>query len=191
LDHVNLNMPVDKSKSYADSQRELTNLAKELAASLAIMVQSSKNSPIEVGENARKVAAIIPKFVDHTRDAISTISEIEIRKGLLESARNVVATSEKLIKGSKTMASDTKSVKTQQLLSATYKEVTESISQLVFAIKTGATGEIKCEEAVENINRRIGELDGAALFAATGQLQKEGGEVELDEVQRSIGNALL
>ena len=187
LDTININMPVDKTKSYADSQRELTNLTRELTAAIANMVKSAKDSPVEVGEHARRVATIIPSFVQHTRDAISTISEVDIRKPLLESARNVVGTSEKLIKASKTMSSDNKNVKTQQLISATYKEMSDSISQLSVAIKKGATGEIKCEEAIENINRRIGELDGAALFAATGQLQKEGGEVELDEVHKNIG----
>jgi hypothetical protein len=49
--------------------------------------------------------------------------------------------------------------------------VTDAISGFVAAIKSGATGEIKCEAAMDSMNKNVADLDGAALYAATGQLQ--------------------
>ena len=76
-------------------------------------------------------------------------------------------------------------------MSGTYKEVTESIAQLVSAIKKGATGELKCEESIDSINKRIGELDSAALFVATGQLSADNDDVDIDELQNNIGTKYL
>ena len=110
------------------------------------MVTSAKIKPIEVGDNAKKVANLIPVLVKNITEALAAISEPEARATLHNGARVVVVATTGLIQKAKLVAADPKNGKNNQQLSLAYKEVTESIAGLVAAIKAGATGEVKCEE---------------------------------------------
>ncbi len=181
-----LRTPVDPTSSYSDQQRELTSLAKELVGAIATTANVAKSRPTEVGENAKKVAGIIQKFAANAVDALSTVDSVESRAELLKSFQTVGASADKFIKCVKMVGQDSKKAQYQQALSATNKEITESISKLVFAIKQAATGEVRCEEALDSVNRRIAELESAALYAATGQLHAEVEDVDLDQVQNEM-----
>jgi hypothetical protein len=58
----------------------------------------------------------------------------------------------------------------------------------VQSIKQAATGEVKCEEAIDSINRRIGELDSAALYAATGELRPDSDDIDIEQVLNDMND---
>eukprot|EP01117_Protostelium_nocturnum_P014479 TRINITY_DN550_c0_g1_i1.p1 TRINITY_DN550_c0_g1~~TRINITY_DN550_c0_g1_i1.p1 ORF type:complete len:2591 (+),score=755.90 TRINITY_DN550_c0_g1_i1:291-8063(+) len=173
-------------KSYAESQKELVDMAKEMVAGIAKMVQTSKSNPAEIGTAAKKVAGLIPKFVDSTLDASTSISDQKAKGDLVNAAKEVVSASAKIIYAAKQVASDPKNAKNNQEVSATYKQITDSISSLISSIKAGATGEIKCEQSIDLIGRSIAEMDSAALYAATGGLHPENDDLDIDQIQSAL-----
>lgn len=61
------------------------------------MVNTAKSTPHEVGEASKKVASIIPKFVTATQFALSSITDKNAQHGLLNSAKGVIQTSDKIV----------------------------------------------------------------------------------------------
>eukprot|EP01119_Soliformovum_irregulare_P011517 TRINITY_DN2899_c0_g1_i3.p1 TRINITY_DN2899_c0_g1~~TRINITY_DN2899_c0_g1_i3.p1 ORF type:complete len:2521 (-),score=930.00 TRINITY_DN2899_c0_g1_i3:18-7580(-) len=177
-------------QSYVTCQRELIGQCKELVAGIAKLTNSAKTAPGEVGTHAKAIAASIETFGTWTVNTIASSSDQEAQNRLTEAARRVFNATNKIIQAAKFVSSDSKSQKNQQAMSSSYKEVTDSISSLVAAIKSGATGELKCEAALDQITRMIGELDSAALNAATGQLQVEDDDVDIEELQSMLTGTL-
>jgi talin len=188
LASYNINAPVDRTVNYAESQRDLTNLAKELVAAIASTANVAKTRPVEVGEGAKKIAGIVQRFASAVVESLDTVDTADSRKDLLSASQNVFQASDRLIKCIKLVAQDSKNPKNQQALSATNKDVTESVSRLVQSIKQAATGEVKCEEAIDSINRRIGELDSAALYAATGELRPDSDDIDIEQVLNDMND---
>lgn len=65
---------------------------------------------------------------------------------------------------------DPKSPITNNKLSESFKNITQSVTKLLTSAKKGAVGEMLCDEAIENISRTVADLDAASIFAAAGQL---------------------
>ena len=176
--------------SYVTCQRELIGQCKQLVAGIAKLTNSAKTSPGEVGTQAKAIAQSMTEFANWSSNTIASATEPSVQDQLADAARRVFNATNKIIQSAKLVSSDSKSQKGQHNLSASYKEVTDSISSLVAAIKAGATGELKCEAALDQINRSIGELDGAALKAATGQLQPEDDDMDMEEFQSMVSASI-
>jgi hypothetical protein len=110
LQTYDVKSPVNGSRDYAGNQQELTKLAKEMVkyyfrnyrqhrkvGAISGMVTSAKIKPIEVGDNAKKVANLIPVLVKNITEALAAISESEARTTLHNRARVVVVATTGLI----------------------------------------------------------------------------------------------
>eukprot|EP01114_Cavostelium_apophysatum_P007404 TRINITY_DN194_c0_g1_i3.p1 TRINITY_DN194_c0_g1~~TRINITY_DN194_c0_g1_i3.p1 ORF type:complete len:2578 (-),score=946.84 TRINITY_DN194_c0_g1_i3:69-7802(-) len=172
-------------KSYSESQRALTELAKQLVGGIAKVVTSSKTNPQEVGDAAKKVATTLDQLVNRAIDATEATEEERARQ-IVEATKAVTLASSRIIQNAKLVSPDPKNVKNLQKLSESYQSVTDSISKMIQAIKAAATGELKAEAAADGIARNIADLDGAALYAATNQLQPERDDMDIEEIQNDL-----
>lgn len=176
--------PPTGNRPYADTQSELTSIAKALVASISEIISQAQNNPSKVGESAKKLAGNVINLVEATYHSLSSVPD-EAQQGLLQATKAVISASAKIVQSGKLMSSDNKNSKNLQQISAAHEEVTSSIANFIGAIKASATGELKCGAAVESINRNIADLDAAALYAATGSLESSE-ETDMEQMQNEL-----
>jgi len=133
-------------------------------------VRASRTEADKLGAASKEVANVLPKIVEASMIAMSSINNEATQKGLKEAVERVVASVQNLLQSAKTVVVDPKSSKSQNAVSTGFKEVTDSITKLIASLKEGAVGYKQCDTAVEQVVSVIADLDAAALFAASGQM---------------------
>eukprot|EP01102_Stenamoeba_stenopodia_P017940 TRINITY_DN650_c0_g1_i4.p1 TRINITY_DN650_c0_g1~~TRINITY_DN650_c0_g1_i4.p1 ORF type:complete len:2027 (+),score=565.48 TRINITY_DN650_c0_g1_i4:223-6081(+) len=175
------------NKSYQQCQDDLSTCSKTLASTISNLVRASRTEADKLGAASKDVANVLPKIVEASMIAMSTINNETTQKGLREAVDRVVASVQNLLQSAKTVVIDPKSSKSQNAVSAGFKDVTDSITKLIASLKEGAVGYKQCDTAVEQVVSVIADLDAAALFAASGQMDVQvGAGVTLEDSQSKL-----
>merc|ERR1712137_324342 len=124
-----------------------------------------------------------------TAAVITTLPDVQ--KSLLTSVMNIAKGAAGMIQNSKKLAENQNDGTAGGNISQGLDNVTNAVSDLLNAVKLGATAERDIELAVENISKVKVDLDSAALFAASGQFSTtvaEGKNVEVlvSELKESL-----
>ncbi|KJE89680.1 hypothetical protein CAOG_009384 [Capsaspora owczarzaki ATCC 30864] len=91
---------------------------------------------------------------------------------LVNAGKGLVSSSTNLIGTAKSLAGNPKDPPSWQVLAANSKSVTDSIKNIVNAIRDHAPGQHECDEAIQEASRQINHIDQAALAAAVGGLER-------------------
>jgi hypothetical protein len=158
------------TKSYQQCQDELNACTKSLASTISNLVRTSRTDAEKLGSASKDVAAVVPNIINATLVAVSSLQNPATQKNLLSSCEDVVGSVRKLLESGVGVVVDPKSTKAQNAVSSGFKDVTDSITKLINSLKEGATGYKQCDAAVEAVVSIIADLDAAALFAASGQM---------------------
>eukprot|EP00339_Tiarina_fusa_P030402 CAMPEP_0117083992 /NCGR_PEP_ID=MMETSP0472-20121206/59125_1 /TAXON_ID=693140 ORGANISM="Tiarina fusus, Strain LIS" /NCGR_SAMPLE_ID=MMETSP0472 /ASSEMBLY_ACC=CAM_ASM_000603 /LENGTH=2110 /DNA_ID=CAMNT_0004812821 /DNA_START=731 /DNA_END=7063 /DNA_ORIENTATION=- len=179
-----LNTPAtrDTTTTYQDCQKNIKGQTRLLANGLSNLATTSSKNPDQIGIASKELTELVSNLIDATRAAAATTNLPEVQKGLLTSVMNVAKGAAGMIQNSKKLAENSGDVQAQSSISQGLHNVTNAVSDLLSAVKLGATAERDIELAVENISKVKVDLDSAALFAASGQFSAsvaEGRNVEI------------
>lgn len=86
---------------------------------------------------------------------------------ITESGRCIIDGSCEMIKAAKSLAVNPRDPPTWQVLANHSKSVSDSIKKLVASIRDKAPGQRECDFAIERLNAKIRDLDGASLEAVS------------------------
>jgi hypothetical protein len=165
--------PPKPTRSYHECQADMNNVSKSLVSALNSLVTAAKSKPEEVGVASKKVASVIPPLIELTRLAAAASTDAEAKQRLPDGTRDIVNATLNVINDAKLVASDRKNPQLQTALGASFKNITNAVSQFVSTLKAAPASEKDVDKALEDVARTMAELDTAALFAAAGQLEAD------------------
>eukprot|EP01087_Luapelamoeba_hula_P023545 TRINITY_DN867_c0_g1_i1.p1 TRINITY_DN867_c0_g1~~TRINITY_DN867_c0_g1_i1.p1 ORF type:complete len:2538 (-),score=652.11 TRINITY_DN867_c0_g1_i1:59-7672(-) len=153
-------------KTYAQASEDVTKTARDLVAAISQMVNIAKADPDRVGDQAKAVAAQVPRLVEAANAAFNATTEEEVRQKLVAATKNVIQSTRDAVGGGKNVAADPKNTEAIAGLSQQQRVVTGAIGELLHSIRLGATLERDADSSVAKINATIADLDSASLFVA-------------------------
>ena len=181
-----LDLPVESSsKSFKQCKDELASSNKALIAAIQQLVAAAKSNVAELGPTSRAVAETINKVIQATRNGMSASGNPAVREALVNSGKSVAGAAREIIINSKVLASDQSNPNSLKKLALSQKTLNDAVEHLINAF---SSGEIDCEDAIEEIRGTIANLDAASLFASAGQLTSDEKNVStLEESQQNLG----
>ena len=170
-----LNTPAqrDNNTTYQDCQKDIKGKTRSLANGLSNLVTTANKNPDQIGVAAKELSELVAQLVEGTRVAAVVTRQPEVQKALLTNVMNVAKGAAGMIQNAKKVAENTKDRQASDNLSRGLSSVTDGVSNLLNAVKLGATAERDIENAVDVITKVKVDLDSAALFAASGQFSAE------------------
>lgn len=160
---------IPEEGNYQLYGNEVVQASKELADCVGEVLSKAKN-PEELSELAQQVGAKYKKLVKSARGAAASASDEDVKQGVLDAVRSLGGSGVRLVDSMKQAAGNPNDPTNRQKLGAGVKDVTQSVSKVVAAIKEGSKGLQICLTAIETIDEIIGDLDTAIVFATAGQL---------------------
>ena len=162
--------------TYSKSQEEMVEKAREVATGVKDFVNSTRQSPEQMGKTAKKVGAMMPEVVEAAKTTAATTKDQEKQQEGLDQAK--VMTDAVL-----GLMSAVKSGNNQQI-AAYAKSTSESIGELLNMLKGGVMASREVDEAIKKINASQGQLDadpnsvqGGDYKSAQQQLQQTSKEL--------------
>jgi hypothetical protein len=181
-----LDLPVEHSgKSFKQCKDELSSSNKALIAAIQQLVTAAKSNVAELGPTSRAVAETVNKVIQATRNGISASANPAVRESLVNGGKSVAGAARDIIINAKVQASDQSNPNSLKKLAASQKSLNDAVEHLVNSF---SSGEIDCEEAIDEIRGTIANLDAASLFASAGQLSSDEKNVStIEESQQNLG----
>ena len=170
-----LNTPAtrDATTTYQDCQKEIKGQTRALANGLSNLATTASKNPDQIGIASQELSDLVSHLINGTRTAAVVTTLPDVQKQLLTSVMNVAKGAAGMIQNSKKLAENSSDMHAQENISSGLNTVTDAVSELLSAVKLGATAERDIEQAVEDISKVKVDLDSAALFAASGQFSAE------------------
>eukprot|EP01125_Pyxidicula_operculata_P006606 TRINITY_DN227_c1_g2_i1.p1 TRINITY_DN227_c1_g2~~TRINITY_DN227_c1_g2_i1.p1 ORF type:complete len:2180 (-),score=747.59 TRINITY_DN227_c1_g2_i1:16-6117(-) len=177
------------SKNYPVVRDQLVAATRELSTQLTELVSADKSNAGEVGLIASRIAEIMPKLVDASRQCAATTKDASAKSEIVETTQVVGENVELLVLTAKQVLEryDENSIKS---LLDTYNETNVSISELIGAVKKGAVGEAAMEKSVASIREAVLKLGVSDIFARAGQLSvdSKNAKTPVTELQSELAN---
>jgi talin len=167
--------------TYQDCQKDIKSQTISLANGLSNLLNTCNKNPDQIGVSARELSDLVTQLIEATRIAAVVTRLPEVQKQLLTSVVNVGRGAAGMIQNAKKVAANSQDRAAASEVSNGLTQVTNAVSNLLVAVKSGATAEKEIEQAVDQIAKIKSDLDTAALFAASGQFSaqvEEGRSVE-------------
>ncbi|XP_053387301.1 talin-1-like [Mercenaria mercenaria] len=167
------------------AKRHFVQSAKDVANSTANLVKAIKALDSNfTEENRQKCAEAAKPLVDAVDELTTFASSPEFaskqakispkarqaQEPITSAGKSLIDGACKMLEAAKRLAINPKDPPTYQLYSNHSKSVSDSIKRLVSAIRDSAPGQKECDEAIENVNKSIRDLDQASLAAISGNL---------------------
>ena len=182
-----LDMPGEpNNKSYKQCKDDLSNSNKALIASIQHLVAAAKTNVAELGPTSRAVSETMNKVIQASKNSINASGNPAVKESLMNGAKAVAGAARELIINSKVLATDPSNPNSLKKLAASQKMLGDTVEILVSSM---STGELDCEDAIDEIRGIIANLDAASLFASAGQLEsEEKGVTTLEDSQNNLNN---
>jgi hypothetical protein len=126
-------------KSYAQAGDELTKQTRELVGGIGKINSVAKNDPENVGAVTQVVANVVPQLVVAINTAIASAADEEVKQKLLNGGKDVIIAARDAISAAKNVAADPKNSNAMSLLSQQQRQVTQSIGNLLNAVRLAHT----------------------------------------------------
>ncbi|KAL6051699.1 hypothetical protein QOT17_019055, partial [Balamuthia mandrillaris] len=167
----NVKKAAQKEKD-ANARRQLitaaeqaVNTTKEIAATAKLVSRKQPGAEQKLQAVVKSLEPAIKAVLAYKK----TNGEMDFRP-LLEAARSVALETNKMIDILKVVSGRPKDAAAQTKLSLTSKSTIDAIKQLIQAVENLTYGDKECKEAIDTIQRAIGDLDAAAINATVGLL---------------------
>ncbi|XP_060579795.1 talin-1-like isoform X4 [Ruditapes philippinarum] len=167
------------------AKRHFVQSAKDVANSTANLVKAIKALDSNFTEENRQKCAEAAKPLVNAVDELTTFASSpefaskqakispkarQAQEPITSAGKSLIDGACKMLEAAKQLAINPKDPPTYQLYSNHSKSVSDSIKRLVSAIRDSAPGQKECDEAIENVNKSIRDLDQASLAAISGNL---------------------
>ncbi len=170
-------------RSYKLCKEDLSNANKALFTATQHLVSSVKTNVSELGPGSRAVAETISRVVAASRNAVAASGSATAKEAVTSSAKTVAGAAREVLINSKVLATDSSNATSQKKLALSQKALQDAVEHLMNSL---STGEIDCEDAIDDIRKINSGLDTASLFASAGQLEAEEKVATLEESQQQL-----
>eukprot|EP01117_Protostelium_nocturnum_P009842 TRINITY_DN350_c0_g1_i1.p1 TRINITY_DN350_c0_g1~~TRINITY_DN350_c0_g1_i1.p1 ORF type:complete len:2417 (-),score=996.87 TRINITY_DN350_c0_g1_i1:42-7292(-) len=164
------------NKNYQDARDDLNDEAKSLLFYVRKLIVIDRDNTVQIANTAKSIGSHILSLLTSTLSILANISDANLRNSILSSVQKLSLSSKSVIQIHRNGAQD-RSLQIEESLSEEFKTVTSSLSKLVEDVKKGkVVGENEniFDDVILSINEIIDDLEGAAIFAAAGQLESTG-----------------
>ncbi|XP_022084654.1 talin-1-like isoform X6 [Acanthaster planci] len=167
------------------AKKHFVQSAKDVANSTANLVKSIKALDGNfTDENREKCAASTKPLLEAVENLVTFASSPEFSsvpakitpqarqamEPIISAGKMMIASSCALIQTAKPLALNPKDPPTWQQLANHSKDVSDSIKKLVSSIRDRAPGQVECDNAIEQVNQSMRDLDQASLAAMSQSL---------------------
>ncbi|XP_038046321.1 talin-1-like isoform X5 [Patiria miniata] len=167
------------------AKKHFVQSAKDVANSTANLVKSIKALDGNFSdENRQKCAASTKPLLEAVENLVTFASSPEFSsvpakitpqarqamEPIISAGKMMIASSCALIQTAKPLALNPKDPPTWQQLANHSKDVSDSIKKLVSSIRDRAPGQLECDNAIEQVNQSMRDLDQASLAAMSQSL---------------------
>jgi len=166
-------LPDPEGRQYTQCRQELTRLCRDIAMSVSNLTNAAKANVEGVGAAGKAVGQLVRRITGITRLSAACSADQSAKGSLVAACKELDTLIGSLIENAKILTANQKNPQALQKITQQYQAVSETVTKLLNAAKQGAKGERETEQAIEEINAVIGDLDAAALFAAANQLEVE------------------
>ncbi|XP_023231887.1 talin-2-like isoform X2 [Centruroides sculpturatus] len=139
------------NKTYSELQNNLTSAAANLNEAASNVVVSSKDTPANLSNSAKKFGTAFEDLLGCGMEIIGQTKDTEVRGQMVVSLKNVSMVSSKLLVTAKSVAADPTAPNSKTQLASAARAVTESINHLVNVCTSAAPGQKECDNAIRNI----------------------------------------
>lgn len=168
------------------AKRQFVQSAKDVANNTANLVKNIKVFASDMSDNNREACAASTKPLINSVESLTAYAlspefaavpakiSAEARSAqvpLIMSGKSMATSSSNYFNVAKALAVNSKDQTGWQQLAQQAKAVSDAMRRLITAIKDNAPGQRECDEALEQINYTINQLDQASLAAISQQLE--------------------
>lgn len=155
-------------RPYNEIRDSLQQTILSIAEKASAINSADKSNLGQMGLQARQLCDVIPKFVNQIRDAQATTQDANARSAIGTSSKALVTAIANLVQQAKN--ADPKVPATEQAIQAAFDSASQVSASVLKALKSGATGEMLIEQAVERVKEAIVQLNRNTIFAQAAQL---------------------
>jgi talin len=158
---------------YGESKVEINRAARVIGSSARALVACDKKNITLMGNSSGVIAEAVPALIAAAKGAAASTEDKAVQSEVLEQTRKLGRACEALAVSAKACAVDSGDARALSTLTGATKAATEAINLLLNAAKRGDVASFAADETVAQVTRNIGQLDAAALYAASGQLERD------------------
>ena len=156
-------------RPYNDIRDSLQQTVLSIAEKTSAINSADKSNLGQMGLQARQLCDVLPKFVAQIKDAAATTPDPAARASIVETAQSLIKATANLVNAAKT--ADPKNPATEQAITQAFEHVSQVSAAVLKALKSGATGEVLIDNAIERVKEAVTNLNRNTLFAQAAQLE--------------------
>jgi talin len=156
-------------RAYNEIRESLQQTILSIAEKASAINSADKANLGQMGLQARQLCDILPKFVAQIRDAAATTADPTARADIAGSSKALINAIANLVNAAKT--ADPKNPATEQAITSAFDQSSQVSAAVLKALKSGATGEMLIEQAIERAKDAVVTLNRNTIFAQAGQLE--------------------
>lgn len=156
-------------RPYNDIRDSLQQTVLSIAEKTSAINSADKSNLGQMGLQARQLCDVMPKFVAQIKDASATTQDANAKASIDQNAQALIKATANLISQAK--SADPKNPSTEQAISVAFDQVSQVSAAVLKAIKSGATGEVLIDNAIELVKEAVTNLNRNTIFAQAAQLE--------------------
>jgi talin len=185
-----IDTPAPAGVKYGEAKVEIGRAARSIGSSARALVACDKKNITLMGNSSGVIAAAVPELISAAKAAAASTEDRTVQTEVLEQTRKLGRACEALAVSAKACAVDAGDARALSTLTGATKAATEAIQLLLNAAKRGDVASFAADETVAQVTRNIGQLDAAALYAASGQLERDpNGDPSFVKAQQKLAQA--
>jgi talin len=162
------------AKRYGQYREEVAGWAsRDLAELIQKIASTDPNTVGQLSLHSKRVAELFPKWVTNVRAAVATTTDAAAGQKIAHDAHALGNAIVAALDAAKAVAREPGNPIHQQTLRTATQPVYAGIAQLIQSLKKGAVGEVLADAAIADIQKSIGALNTAGIFAQAGQLEAD------------------
>ena len=156
-------------RPYNEIRESLQQTVLSIAEKASAINSADKSNLGQMGLQARQLCDVMPKFVAQVKDAIATTADPAAKSAIGSTSQALVTAIANLVQQSKT--ADPKNPASEQAISSAFEQSSQVSASVLKAVKSGATGEMLIDGAIERVKEAVTNLNRNTIFAQAAQME--------------------